>query len=464
MTKLLQLLSVLCIVVLSAGAQTHQDASSRVDQMLTALQKSANLPGISVAVSSHRDLIYKTAIGYADVKQQQKLTVNHTIRTASVAKILTATALGKLASDGQLDFEAPIRQYVPYIVPAYADLTVRQLAGHTSGMPHRPGGKGYQKKHFTDIRPTVELMKRPLEVAPGEKYQYSTHAYNLLAAVIEGVTQKPYAAWMKDSFFKPLGMKSTFPEEIASLTANDARGYEISKGKIKSIKYGEGSYKLAGAGFRSTPTDLVKLTDAFSNGMLSEKTIREMSQSGRLNDGSETQVGIGWRLSKDYAGRSTLEHAGNWHGTRTVVVYYPEEQLAVSIMINARCQIFIEELAHLIAANFLSREEVSEVIPDMEEAVRLTLNLQSGPEQAEGVFEWRKGKGTLYIPESSFLKTAEVHPLGGKEGHALVTKYGLMYLSLKDVAQLEGSVFLYSTRNNVSPIQQKPFITFSPLN
>lgn len=46
-------------------------------------------------------------------------------RTASVAKVITTTALGRLASQGKLNFNVPIKKHVPYIQPACAPLRSR---------------------------------------------------------------------------------------------------------------------------------------------------------------------------------------------------------------------------------------------------------------------------------------------------------------------------------------------------
>ncbi|MEL7145751.1 MAG: serine hydrolase domain-containing protein [Bacteroidota bacterium] len=459
-------LSIFLVVFLVFGntAYAQQTVAQKTDKMLQALLHSANLPGISVAISHKGKLRYARAFGDADIKRQEKLTPEHSIRTASVAKVLTATALGKLATDGKIDFDVPISQYISYINPMYANLTIRQLAAHVSGMPHRPSGNFYKKQNFTEIRPTVELVNSPLNFTPGSQYQYSTHAFNLLAAVIEGVTGSPYSQWMETNFFTPLAMHHTAPEDLNKLTSSDATGYYLHKGKLKPEKVTSASYKLAGAGFRSTPSDLVKLTDAFTNGMLSDEVTRQMTLSNKLTNGTHTQVGIGWRISYDFAGRRTIEHAGSWRGARTVVVYYPEEQLAVAIMINATCQIFIEETAHLIASSFLSSDNHVSSDQNITQKVSVSINSNSGPQQKEGVFTWQEGSGQLDVADDTFIRSGEVFPVGNSEGYALVTTYGLMYLDLSYSKEISGKVYLYDTRNEEPPTKRPPFISITQSN
>ncbi len=327
-----------------------------VDSLMTKFLNKEKVAGVSISVNKAGEILYSKGFGYADVKQKIKIQPNHQIRTASVAKVITATALGKLVSEGKLDFDTPIGNYIPYLKAPYTQLTARQIAGHTAGIRHRPSSNRIKKKHYTEVREMVTFfMDDPLNFKPNTAYQYSTLGYNLLASLIEEISGKKYVDYMKEDIFLPLNMTQTFPDDKYNFTQKDAKLYYLKKnGKLKLDKrIVDGSYKLAGAGFRSTSIDLSKMMDAYSNGFLSEKVVEEMFRSNLFVNGKPTNVGIAWRLNKDSNNRLTIEHAGNWQGARTVIVYYPESQLTVSIMINTRCNISIEETAKQVAQFFL---------------------------------------------------------------------------------------------------------------
>ncbi|MEL6132903.1 MAG: serine hydrolase domain-containing protein, partial [Bacteroidota bacterium] len=343
----------------------NQDSSSHpyLDTLMRSFLEKTQIAGVSVTIMEGREVQYAQGFGYADVENQLPMKPTTRIRTASVAKVLTATALGKLATEGKLDFDTPLKSYIPYIQLPYASLTTRQIAGHTAGVQHRPSTKKAKNKHYTEVRETVNfMMGDPLLFEPGTDYQYSTQGYNLLAALIEEVSGKRFVDYMRENIFQPLQMTQTFPDHPSDYTAEDARMYYLKNGTLRlDKKIYDGSYKLAGAGFRSTSSDLAHMMQAYFNGFLSEKVIAQMCTSSVLQNGDSTQVGIGWRLNRDGRDRLTIEHAGSWQGARTVIVYYPDYQLTVAMMINTQCQVFIEETAHLLADAFWAHQAAEKI-------------------------------------------------------------------------------------------------------
>ena len=444
-------------------AQIYQSSITEfalADTLINAFIKKAQLPGLSMAIGKGERIIYAKGFGFADVENKTPMTTDTRLRTASVAKVITATALGKLISQGKLNLDAPIKKYIPYISEKYAHLTSRQLAGHTAGMAHRPAGNGYKKKQFNTIRETVELMDKPLLFEPDTDYKYSTHAYNFLAAVIEGASGKPYNAYMKEQIFDPLHMTNTFPENIKKLSAKDAKLYYVDKGKLKADKLTNDNYKIPGAAYRTTPTDLVKMMYGYFNGYLSEDTLARMFRSNTLIDGTKTNVGVGWRSSYDVFGNKTIEHAGSWRGARTVVVYYPEEELSIAIMINANCPVIIEETAHLIAQIFRTGKSISAAGVNTNQDINVTVRTKDKEEIFPGNFSLNLHGGSLSVKTDGFLKSNPVYYLGEDLHYALVSMHGLLYLNLGDTSGFKGELYLYHTMNASNPLDEKPFVSF----
>lgn len=433
-----------------------------VDTLMLDLLNKTKLPGLSIAVNKNGKIIYAKGFGYADVAQKVKMEATTQIRTASVAKVITATALAKLASEKKLDFDAPIKNYISYLKAPFSALTTRQLAGHTAGVQHTPSKKSSKKKDYTSTKALIELVEQTqLAFEPDTDYQYSTLAYNLLAGVIEGASGKSYLAYMQENIFAPLNMNQTFPENISELGSNDAQLYYFKKDKLVLDKQlVNGSYKLPGAGFRSTSVDLVKMMDAYTNGFIAPEVVQTIFTSNTLTNGKKTNVGIGWRLNEDMQQRPTIEHAGNWQGARTVIVHYPEEQLSISMMINAKCVLFIEETAQIIAQLFLKgRSEVTE-----QKGIKQSLTISHN--QTDGTTELLKGqlnfiennKGKLTIDTSmKFLQESNLYYLGFGNHYALSTDFGLLYLHLKVNPEIEGKLFLYQVLDDRYHLKKSPF-------
>ncbi len=440
---------------------TTQEATKLIDTLALHFLEQTNIPGMSVAISKKGRLVFAKGFGYADINENIKMGPGTQLRTASVSKLLTATAIGRLVSEGKLDLDAPIKKYVPYIASKYARLTARQLAGHTAGVPHRPKGGKYKKTHYTTIRPTVELVTAPLLFEPDTDYKYSSHAFNFLAAVIEGASGMPYRNFMQQQVFKPLGMVQTFPENIDSLSSLDSQIYYLKKGKLLKERWMDNSYALPGAGFRSTPTDLLKMMHGYTNGFISKETVSNMFTSHTLKNGTATQVGVVWRTSYDVFGLRTIEHAGNWMGARTVVVHYPEEDLSISIMMNAGRQIMIEEMAHIVAQVFRKNEE--EATPRLLDTtgVDIVFRPQGQEELHKGSLTLNGPLGRLTVPTVNFIKSKKMYHLGFGTSYAVVSDFGLLSVQLENQTSLEGTLYFYGTMNAEPPSKSEAIISFT---
>ena len=266
-----------------------------------------------------------------------------------------------------------------------------------------------------------------------------------------------YADYMREYVFAPLGMTHTAPENIAALTTADAEIYFLKKGKLKKDKLNNGSYKVPGAAFRSTPSDLVLLMHAYSKeGFISEQVVADMFKSNRLQNGELTQVGIGWRSSIDAFGHPVMEHAGSWRGARTVVCFYPEEEMSISLMINAESQLLIEETAHIFMQLFRGRDSDAPG-KDLRQAIALTHNTKDGPVNYQGNLNLASGEGTMKVDSDNYLRSNEIIPLPAANGYALSTVYGLLYLKMDAFG---GKVFAYRTMNASDPKDNGPVVEF----
>ncbi len=449
-------LTCLCSVLWVTTIHAQHAEQPLVDTIVEVFIEKANLPGLSLAVSKDENVIFAKGYGYADIKSQLPMSTDTRLRTASVAKVITTTALARLVSEEKVDLDAPIKTYIPYIDDMYAHLTTRQLAGHTSGMPHRPEGSNYKKKQYTSIKETVLLMDTPLLFTPDTDYKYSTHAFNLIAAVIEGASQKSFENYLNGSIFSSLDMNHTYAENINTLSKEDATLYYIKNDKLRPEKLTNASYKLPGAGFRSTPIDLVHMMQAYTNGFISKESVNSIFKSHQLINGKKTNVGITWRSSYDPFGNRTIEHAGSWRGTRTVVVHYPDENMNIAIMINADCPIFIEETAHILI-NIFREHPTSEPKPkDLHHTINVAYTFNDTKGDYKGTLSLDGIKGKLTVSNNPLLNTSPIYYLGYKNHYAVVTQYGLMYANIDQTPVINGNLYLYHTRNSTNPTEGTP--------
>ena len=171
---------------------------------------------------------------------------------------------------------------------------------------------------------------------PGSRYQYSSYRWNLLSAVVEGATGRPFLDVMRDDVFEPLGLRHTVADHNDSIVVHRTEFYERgNNGAIVNAPYVDNSYKWAGGGFLSTPEDLIRFGQAHMGpGLLRGETLELLMTPQRLNDGSETTYGIGWVSGRQEDGDQTMGHSGGSVGGTTLLLIIPEHDLVVAGVVN----------------------------------------------------------------------------------------------------------------------------------
>ncbi|MBN2206782.1 MAG: beta-lactamase family protein, partial [Candidatus Aminicenantes bacterium] len=106
-----------------------------VENGLTALQ----VPGIAMAVVKDDKVIYAKGFGYKDVENKVPAIPDTIFAIGSASKAFTVFALGKLVDEGKVEWDKPVRTYIPwfrlYDQEAGERLTPRDLVTHRSGLP-----------------------------------------------------------------------------------------------------------------------------------------------------------------------------------------------------------------------------------------------------------------------------------------------------------------------------------------
>ena len=134
-------------------------------------------------------------------------------RLASVGKLFTQAAIGRLVDQGRIRLDAPAGAYLHDLPPAIAAVTVEQLLHHRSGVAALTFMTPEIMEARRNVRTARDLLplvvNEPLAFAPGAQVQYSNGGYFLLGAIIEAVTGRSYSDYLESEIFAPLGMTAT---------------------------------------------------------------------------------------------------------------------------------------------------------------------------------------------------------------------------------------------------------------
>jgi serine beta-lactamase-like protein LACTB, mitochondrial len=317
--------------------------------LATDLLRTAQLPGLSVAALDGGQVVYAEGVGFRDVARGLPIDSSTIFGSASVAKVVTATAALRLMQAGRFDIDTPLSRWLPgFPGPS---VTPRLLAAHLGGIPHYGlGSMPSNARHVWARDALNEFEKAPRVAAPGERSVYSTHGITLLAAMMEQAEQRPILDILRREVFDPFDMRSSGGLFVDSLPPQMTTMYARAGNTLRPL---DGplnlSYSWSGAGLRHTPSDLVRMARAYFDGTLSPVTLQTAFTEQRTRDGTPTGLGFVWRLEEDWRGRRLAHHAGVTRGTRSVLLLRRDERRAVSVMTNLEWTSSIERTANVFA-------------------------------------------------------------------------------------------------------------------
>ena len=218
------------------------------------------------------DLVVEQSFGSSDAYGKVPNSSRTRFNIGSVNKMFTAIAIGRLVDRGALQFDAPIGRYIPGLKPEFANITIAELLGHTSGLGDylRPENQAAIEaaKTATDLLP-LALASAPA-FPPGSKRAYSNSGFIVLGAVIEKVSGLTYAAFIQKEILDPAGMADTRLDSEGGATPMSRMSPD---GRLDEARPAPGPPRASPAGgMFSTASDLSRLLTAVFHGRLLSQT------------------------------------------------------------------------------------------------------------------------------------------------------------------------------------------------
>jgi CubicO group peptidase (beta-lactamase class C family) len=323
------------LLSISAPQQAAAATATVKDELRAACEdfrKTKDVVGLSVAVLEDGQVVFDEGFGQRDREAKLAAEASTLYRLASVSKPVTAALAMRLVERGKLDLDTGVAKYVDDLQPKIGALTLRQLLSHTSGVRHYAQGR---EDNGTAHRTTKEALALftgdPLLFEPGTKYSYSTHAFTLVAAAIEGASKEDFVAHLRRE------LKDVAPAldcEVASdvkpnRSALYARG---AAGVQRAEPREDNSWKYGGGGMESTARDLARFAQAVLDAKLVSAASRDaLWARTKLNDGSLTDYGLGWGLSAD---GKRASHTGAQQGASSSLTVLREQHTVIVILCN----------------------------------------------------------------------------------------------------------------------------------
>jgi CubicO group peptidase (beta-lactamase class C family) len=279
-----------------------------------------------------------------------------------MTKVATAVAVMQLYEEGKLDIDDPVISYLPYFSTGQqpdplAQVTIRQLLRHTSGLPDMIpaliGWVHYDDEIYNQSKYLQRLMPdyARLRFEPDTKSAYTNFGYLVLGGLIEEVSGQSYEDYIIEHILEPAGMDLTNFLYTPEMRKHEASGshpllsmytpmlpFLLDMKAFASHRQGM-VYWLNRMYLDVTPSsgligsshDVARFMLTYMNTelLLTEDSKTAMLPNGNHPDGRP----LGW---SQYAldERLWLQHRGGGPGFATIMRIYPEESLGVAVMAN----------------------------------------------------------------------------------------------------------------------------------
>ncbi|HKS06860.1 MAG TPA: serine hydrolase domain-containing protein [Gemmatimonadaceae bacterium] len=347
-------------VASNADAQPpHAALQAKLQAKLDSLHSLGRFPGATFAAALPNGDVIAIATGMSDTALKLRMKPTDLMPSGSTGKTYVSALAMQLVHEGKLDLNAPISKYLgtePWFsrLPNSADITVRQLMTHTSGLV----------RYEFNERFTADLTKAPADKvwnprdliayifdtqAPfkaGEGWDYSDTNYMVLGIILEKITGATMNGEIQRRVVGPLKLTQTVPNASARVPgivqgyagANNPFGGTDAMLTNGAFAFNP-AFEWAGGGWSSTTADLVRWAKA-----LYEWKVFDASLSSRFLDGAAARLGQGARYGLGVimmpaspiapALGESIGHSGFFPGYQTEMRYYPAHNIAVALQIN----------------------------------------------------------------------------------------------------------------------------------
>ena len=322
------------VLLLSITCLAQNGSSTKIDDYIRAEMQAQKIPGVALAVVRDGKIVLARGYGLANVEHQVPVKPETIFQSGSTGKQFTATAVMILVEEGKLSLDDKLAKFFPDAPESWANISVRHMLTHTSGMTDYPQDFDLRRDYTED-----ELYQRikpiPLAFQPGEKWSYSNLAYVMLGILIHKVSGKVYYDFLQERVFKPLDMSTARIISEADIVPNRAAGYRVVNGELKNQSWVSPSLNTTADGaLYLTVYDMAKWDAAlYTEKLLKRSSLEQMWTPVKLNDGKTHPYGFGWALG-EVRGHRIVEHGGAWQGFKAQITRYIDDKLTVIVFAN----------------------------------------------------------------------------------------------------------------------------------
>jgi CubicO group peptidase (beta-lactamase class C family) len=416
--------------------ESAQEALAGFDDFAAKAIEDWNVPGAAIAIVRGGEIVYAKGFGLRDVENELAMTPDTLFAVGSTTKAFTTTVMATLVQAGKLEWNAPLRNYLPeyrLLDPLTTELiTPRDLVTHRSGLPR------HDLVWYNDTASTrEEVVARLAHLEQSEtlraKFQYNNLMYLTAGYLIEKLTGASWEEAVRTRLLDPLGMvRTNFSVFDSQKDDNFSQPYrEDDDEEFEKIPFRPIDLMGPAGSINSSVNEMARWIlfnlnkgkagdeQLISPGLLADIHSAHMA-TGAAPERPEilpVGYGLGWFIDS-YRGHLRISHGGGIDGFITSVVFFPNDDLGMVSFTNIGSP--LQDLLNRHAADLLLGLDPIDWSGD---ALKLRVAGKEAAEEAEQKKEATRVKGT-----------APSHPLADYAGVYEHPGYGELGITLEDGA------------------------------
>jgi CubicO group peptidase (beta-lactamase class C family) len=320
--------------------------------LVQGMQGDWKVPGVALGVIQDGQVLLRAGFGQRDTSHPLPVTPQTVFAIGSASKAFTTMALGMLADENRLDWDHPVREYLPtfrlYDAFASERMTPRDLVTHRSGLPR------HDLMWYNSPFSREELFLRLRYLEPNKDlrtlFQYSNLMFMTAGYLVGELSGGTWETFVERRILEPLGMRATnFSVEVTQQGEDFALPYQEKEGQVRPIPFRTIDNVGPAGSINSTVDDMLawlglhidqgkhgNLQIASAHTLAQIHTPQMVVQDAVFQTFFQAELlsyGLGWFI-QDYRGHVLIHHGGNIDGFSAHVSMLPHERAGIVVLTN----------------------------------------------------------------------------------------------------------------------------------
>jgi CubicO group peptidase (beta-lactamase class C family) len=347
----LLLTSAFALLAASEQESAPKKALADIDPVIEQALQTYKVPGLAVAAVVGDEVVLAKGYGFRDVEKKLPMTAETQMPIASMTKQFTVAALGTLVRQGKLDWDKPVREYLPDFrlnnEYATANATTRDLVTHRIGLPRHDSvwyGSDLSRDQLFH-RLQYFPFSRDLRV----RFQYNNLMYMTSGYLAGQLAKSSWEELVKNALFTPLGMKrSNFTVAAMRAEPNHSEAYDLNlKREVVKVEHEPVDAMGPTGSINSSVDEMARYVRMMLAGglfegkrVLLEADVQSMMQPNMPSGRSLFSDVFGFQsygmglFVQTYRGIEVASHGGNLRGASAMIVMLPSMRIGVVVLTN----------------------------------------------------------------------------------------------------------------------------------